>query len=106
MSRRLSMASRLSLALSNWLACTGPERWYTFFLAHSSPSRMTVEASATNDAPPAEVAEEKAKIVEQVVDARELELQAVIGFKGAVIDGMQLHPDNKHLLYPLGCKFS
>ncbi|EER17966.1 WD-repeat protein, putative [Perkinsus marinus ATCC 50983] len=64
---------------------------------------MTVEASATNDAPPAEVAEEKAKIVEQVVDARELELQAVIGFKGAVIDGMQLHPDNKHLLYPLGC---
>jgi WD40 repeat protein len=32
----------------------------------------------------------------------ELELQAVIGFKGSVIQGLILHPDNS-LIFPLGC---
>lgn len=34
---------------------------------------------------------------------QELELQAVIGFKGAVPSGLILHPDDKHLIFPLGC---
>jgi len=34
---------------------------------------------------------------------QELELQAVIGFKGTVVDGLILHPDNEHLIFPLGC---
>eukprot|EP00929_Paragymnodinium_shiwhaense_P087846 TRINITY_DN4799_c0_g1_i1.p1 TRINITY_DN4799_c0_g1~~TRINITY_DN4799_c0_g1_i1.p1 ORF type:complete len:623 (-),score=166.95 TRINITY_DN4799_c0_g1_i1:288-2156(-) len=33
----------------------------------------------------------------------ELELQAVIGFKGTVPGGLILHPDNQHLIFPLGC---
>lgn len=33
---------------------------------------------------------------------KELELSAVIGFKGTVVDGLILHPDNEHLLFPLG----
>jgi len=33
----------------------------------------------------------------------ELELQAVIGFKGTVPSGLLLHPDNEHLIFPLGC---
>jgi WD40 repeat protein len=32
----------------------------------------------------------------------DLELSAVIGFKGSVVDGLILHPDNEHLLFPLG----
>ena len=48
----------------------------------------------------------EAHVVEQ-----DLELQAVIGFQGKcqvfdpsgkVIDGLVLHPDNEHILYPLG----
>lgn len=35
--------------------------------------------------------------------AADLELQAVIGFKGTVPDGLILHPDNEHLIFPLGC---
>lgn len=34
---------------------------------------------------------------------QELELQAVIGFKGEVPAGLILHPDDKHLIFPLGC---
>eukprot|EP00928_Gymnodinium_smaydae_P072566 TRINITY_DN55908_c0_g1_i1.p1 TRINITY_DN55908_c0_g1~~TRINITY_DN55908_c0_g1_i1.p1 ORF type:complete len:618 (-),score=132.88 TRINITY_DN55908_c0_g1_i1:184-2037(-) len=34
---------------------------------------------------------------------KELELQAVIGFKGSVPGGLILHPDNEHLIFPLGC---
>eukprot|EP00929_Paragymnodinium_shiwhaense_P112306 TRINITY_DN8056_c0_g1_i1.p1 TRINITY_DN8056_c0_g1~~TRINITY_DN8056_c0_g1_i1.p1 ORF type:complete len:618 (-),score=119.92 TRINITY_DN8056_c0_g1_i1:423-2276(-) len=34
---------------------------------------------------------------------QELELQAVIGFKGSVPGGLILHPDNEHLIFPLGC---
>merc|ERR1719272_2153928 len=33
----------------------------------------------------------------------ELELQAVIGFKGSVVQGLILHPDQEHLIFPLGC---
>lgn len=33
----------------------------------------------------------------------ELELQAVIGFSGKVPDGLILHPDQEHLIFPLGC---
>ena len=32
----------------------------------------------------------------------ELELGAVIGFSGSVIQGLVLHPDNEHLIFPLG----
>jgi WD40 repeat protein len=32
----------------------------------------------------------------------ELELGAVIGFTGQVVQGLLLHPDNEHLIYPLG----
>ena len=31
-----------------------------------------------------------------------LNIQAVVGFSGAVNDGLALHPDEEHLLYPLG----
>jgi len=34
---------------------------------------------------------------------QELELQAVIGFKGNVPQGLILHPDQGHLIFPLGC---
>jgi WD40 repeat protein len=34
---------------------------------------------------------------------QELELSAVIGFKGTVQSGLILHPDNEHLIFPLGC---
>jgi len=33
----------------------------------------------------------------------ELELSAIIGFKGTVIGGLLLHPDDEHLIFPLGC---
>lgn len=33
----------------------------------------------------------------------ELELSAVIGFKGTVTEGLILHPDDEHLIFPLGC---
>jgi len=33
----------------------------------------------------------------------ELELSAVIGFKGTVPSGLILHPDDEHLIFPLGC---
>jgi len=32
----------------------------------------------------------------------DLDLQAVIGFKGKVNNGLILHPDNEHLIFPLG----
>ena len=31
-----------------------------------------------------------------------LNILAVIGFNGITIDGLILHPDNEHLIYPLG----
>jgi len=34
---------------------------------------------------------------------QELELQAVIGFKGTVPSALILHPDQEHLIFPLGC---
>lgn len=33
---------------------------------------------------------------------KNLELSAVIGFRGKVTDGLILHPDNEHILFPLG----
>jgi len=36
-------------------------------------------------------------------DEQELELQAVIGFKGTVPGGLILHPDQETLIFPLGC---
>jgi len=33
---------------------------------------------------------------------KELELEAVIGFKGQVRNGMILHPDNEHMVFSLG----
>jgi len=32
----------------------------------------------------------------------QLNILAVIGFKGAVLESLILHPDNEHLIYPLG----
>uniref|UniRef100_A0AAX7W009 Cilia- and flagella-associated protein 52 n=1 Tax=Astatotilapia calliptera TaxID=8154 RepID=A0AAX7W009_ASTCA len=32
-----------------------------------------------------------------------LELEAVIGFNGHVSSGLRVHPDNEHMIYPLGC---
>ena len=31
-----------------------------------------------------------------------LNILAVIGFNGAIIDGLILHPDNEHIIYPVG----
>ncbi|XP_072208330.1 cilia- and flagella-associated protein 52 [Excalfactoria chinensis] len=36
-------------------------------------------------------------------EAGGLELRAAIGFNGHIDSGLICHPDNKHLLYPLGC---
>ena len=36
------------------------------------------------------------------MDNTQLNILAVIGFKGSVTDGLILHPDNEHLIYPLG----
>nr|KAF6415330.1 cilia and flagella associated protein 52 [Molossus molossus] len=36
-------------------------------------------------------------------EVAELELQAVIGFNGHVPTGLKCHPDQEHLIYPLGC---
>jgi hypothetical protein len=33
---------------------------------------------------------------------QELELSAVIGFNGKVNEGLVLHPDNEHIVFPLG----
>lgn len=33
---------------------------------------------------------------------KELDITAVIGFSGNVFDGLLLHPDNEHIIYPLG----
>lgn len=33
---------------------------------------------------------------------KQLDILAVIGFKGDVLDGLILHPDNEHLIFPLG----
>lgn len=32
----------------------------------------------------------------------QLDILAVIGFKGTTIDGLILHPDNEHIIFPLG----
>jgi WD40 repeat protein len=37
------------------------------------------------------------------MNQEELELQAVIGFKGTVPQSLILHPDQEHLIFPLGC---
>ncbi|XP_023601107.1 cilia- and flagella-associated protein 52 [Myotis lucifugus] len=49
-------------------------------------------------APKAEMAQ-----VPQAAEVAELELQAVIGFNGHVPTGLKCHPDQEHLVYPLGC---
>uniref|UniRef100_A0A8C2S8A3 Uncharacterized protein n=1 Tax=Capra hircus TaxID=9925 RepID=A0A8C2S8A3_CAPHI len=40
---------------------------------------------------------------DEVAEAVELELEAVIGFNGHVPTGLKCHPDQEHLVYPLGC---
>ncbi|XP_050394458.2 cilia- and flagella-associated protein 52 [Patella vulgata] len=32
-----------------------------------------------------------------------LKLERIIGFNGSVVGGLKMHPDRKHLIYPLGC---
>jgi hypothetical protein len=36
------------------------------------------------------------------MEGNDLNILAVIGFNGATIDGLILHPDNEHIIYPLG----
>jgi hypothetical protein len=36
------------------------------------------------------------------MEDNQLNILAVIGFKGAVLDSLILHPDNEHIIYPLG----
>ncbi|XP_008686226.1 cilia- and flagella-associated protein 52 [Ursus maritimus] len=36
-------------------------------------------------------------------EVAELELEAVIGFNGHVPTGLKCHPDQEHVIYPLGC---
>ncbi|XP_005399437.1 PREDICTED: cilia- and flagella-associated protein 52 isoform X2 [Chinchilla lanigera] len=36
-------------------------------------------------------------------EVAELQLDAVIGFNGHVPNGLKCHPDQEHLIYPLGC---
>jgi hypothetical protein len=33
---------------------------------------------------------------------KEIDINAVIGFSGHIYDGLLLHPDNEHIIYPLG----
>lgn len=40
---------------------------------------------------------------DQISDQPLLELENMIGFGGAIISGLQIHPDGKHLIYPIGC---
>jgi len=36
------------------------------------------------------------------MDSVDLNISAVIGFNGCTTDGLILHPDNEHIIYPLG----
>jgi len=36
------------------------------------------------------------------MESEQLHLEAVIGYKGTTLNGLQLHPDNKHLIYSMG----
>ena len=36
------------------------------------------------------------------MESHNLNVLAVIGFSGQVLDGLILHPDNEHIIYPLG----
>lgn len=36
------------------------------------------------------------------MEANSLNILAVIGFNGGTIDGLILHPDNEHIIYPIG----
>lgn len=36
------------------------------------------------------------------MSAKELDIEAVIGFKGSVREGLILHPDNEHMMFALG----
>ncbi|XP_040309146.1 cilia- and flagella-associated protein 52 isoform X2 [Herpailurus yagouaroundi] len=39
----------------------------------------------------------------EVAEVAELELEAAIGFNGHVPTGLKCHPDQEHLIFPLGC---
>eukprot|EP01147_Barroeca_monosierra_P004885 gene4883-6899_t len=38
-----------------------------------------------------------------MADVKNLELLSTIGFGGAIRDGLHVHPERQHLVYPLGC---
>lgn len=40
---------------------------------------------------------------EEVYEVPRLQLESVIGFNGTVRDGLKVHPDRQHIIYPLGC---
>ena len=39
---------------------------------------------------------------EESNEPKYLNLQAIIGFNGSVVDGLILHPDNETLIFPIG----
>ncbi|XP_020921926.1 cilia- and flagella-associated protein 52 isoform X2 [Sus scrofa] len=41
--------------------------------------------------------------IQPKAEVAKLELEAVIGFNGHVPTGLKCHPDQEHLIYPLGC---
>ena len=36
------------------------------------------------------------------MESNQLNILAVIGFNGAVMDSLILHPDNEHIIFPVG----
>jgi hypothetical protein len=36
------------------------------------------------------------------METNQLNILAVIGFNGAVVDSLILHPDNEHIIFPVG----
>ncbi|RZF37372.1 hypothetical protein LSTR_LSTR009723 [Laodelphax striatellus] len=41
---------------------------------------------------------------EQIPEVQELEIESIIGFDGNAVNGVQVHPDGMHIVYPLGNK--
>jgi len=43
------------------------------------------------------------EVQDEAFDVARMETEAVIGFNGRIRNGLQVHPDRQHLIYPLGC---
>ncbi|KAH3862265.1 hypothetical protein DPMN_025231, partial [Dreissena polymorpha] len=40
---------------------------------------------------------------EETFEVPRLQLESVVGFNGTVTNGLKVHPDRQHIIYPLGC---